>query len=164
MEIKFARGLVIGRFQPFHNGHAYLIKKALEYAQTLTIGIGITAKVAEDDPLSYEIRKKMLQKFLQKEHLDDKVKTITPIFDYPSDKVWLDEVLKKVGKVDLIIGNNDWVNGIFQSINIPIQKVPYYKRFLFEGKKIRQLVKQGKSWQNRVPKYLIDTIFHYLAK
>ena len=33
---KFDKAVVIGRFQPFHNGHAAMVRKALEEAKSVT--------------------------------------------------------------------------------------------------------------------------------
>ncbi|MEI2422246.1 adenylyltransferase/cytidyltransferase family protein, partial [Arthrospira platensis SPKY2] len=36
----FDKAVVIGRFQPFHNGHAAMVRKALEEAKTVYILLG----------------------------------------------------------------------------------------------------------------------------
>ncbi|MGB1659719.1 MAG: adenylyltransferase/cytidyltransferase family protein [Candidatus Poseidoniaceae archaeon] len=33
-------GIVLGRFQPFHNGHAHLVEQALNQFEEVTIAIG----------------------------------------------------------------------------------------------------------------------------
>jgi len=48
-------GLIIGRFQPFHNGHLYAIKNALKKVDELVIAIGSSQYVnTEDNPFSFE--------------------------------------------------------------------------------------------------------------
>ena len=37
---RYKRGLIIGRFQPFHNGHLKLIQQVLEECEELIIVIG----------------------------------------------------------------------------------------------------------------------------
>lgn len=37
---QFDKAVVIGRFQPFHNGHAAMVRKALEEAKTVYILLG----------------------------------------------------------------------------------------------------------------------------
>ena len=34
------KGIVLGRFQPFHNGHAYLVEEAIALFGKVTIAIG----------------------------------------------------------------------------------------------------------------------------
>lgn len=152
------RALVIGRFQPFHNGHRYLLLKALEIAENVVIGIGSSNRIDVDNPFSFKQREKMLQEFIRQEKIEDKIIKIVPIPDVPDDNAWLTLTKQKVGTFDVSVGNNSWVNSIFKKGEIPVKKVPYYKRYLLEGQKIRKLLKSGRKWENRVPDYLIDNI------
>ncbi|MCS6956281.1 MAG: pantetheine-phosphate adenylyltransferase, partial [Patescibacteria group bacterium] len=47
-------------------------------------------------------------------------------------------------------------------------RFPYYKRHLYEGWRIRKLIKKGKKWEDRVPRYLIFnfqfSIFNLIKK
>ncbi len=155
---KYKLGLIIGRFQPFHKGHAYLIKKSLESIDKIVIGIGSSNVTDDNNPYDFDKRKKMIEEFIKKENLEDRVLKIFPSEDDPSDDVWLEKTLNNVSSIDVVVGNNDWVNGIFGKAGIKVMKVDYYKRYLFEGWKIRKLMREGKSWQNRVPEYLIAQI------
>ncbi len=151
-------GLVIGRFQPFHNGHAYLIQQALVYCDAIVIGIGSSNKKNEENPLRFRIRKKILLQFLGAENLQSKIVKVISIPDVPDDDEWLRLTTKKSGPIDVVIGNNDWVNGIFSRHNTRVIEIPYYKRHLLEGKKIRERMREGEIWETRVPKYLRQTI------
>lgn len=146
--------LVIGRFQPFHNGHKYLLLKALDYADKIVIGIGSSNRKNEDNPFTFLQRKKMLKLFIENEQISGRVIGIFPSPDVPDDNEWLKDTLKRSGSVDAVIGNNDWVKGIFENAGFSVIRIPYYKRFILEGQKIRKLMKNGKSWQNRVPLYI----------
>lgn len=159
---KYQIGLVIGRFQPLHKGHAFLIKKALTFAECLIIGIGSTNVKNSDNPLSFFQRKQLVQLYVRSEGLKDKVKKIISLPDVPNDNEWLKDTLKKTGKIDVVIGNNDWVNGIFEEAGVPIVEIPYYKRYLMEGVKIRKLMKDGKSWENRVPSSTLKVLKNFL--
>ena len=66
MNSKFKIALLVGRFQPFHKGHLYLIKKALEVADQLIIGIGSANITDVNNPLDYEIRRKIIKAVLYK--------------------------------------------------------------------------------------------------
>ena len=77
---------------------------------------------------------------------------------YSTDTVWLKNLLKKTGKVDVVIGNNEWVNGIFEDANMPAIRIGHYKRSILEGTKIRRLMRENKKWQKRVPQYLLESI------
>lgn len=156
--MKYKCGLLIGRFQPLHNGHVYLIKKALEDIEQLTIGIGSVNKSNEDNPFPYELRKKMIEQCIEKEQLQPRIKAIIPLIDNPSDDVWRVNTLAQTGPLDVVVGNNEWVNGIFTDVGTPVLRVPFYKRYILEGKKIRRLIKQGENWQGRVPDYIVPFV------
>ena len=156
--------LLIGRFQPFHFGHLYLIKKALSVSDRLFIGIGSSNRTDVKNPLNWRVRKKMLKKVIDKEKLNGKIKEIIPLKDFFNDEKWLNNVVKKTGGFDVVVGNNNWVNRIMKNGGKKIMRVPYYKRYLYEGEKIRRLMNEGKRWESRVPKYLVEEINKELGK
>ena len=164
-EKRFKTGLVIGRFQPFHKGHHYLIKKALLSVNNLIVGIGSSNVRNKENPLGYQKRRKMVEMYLEEEKLKGRVIKVVPLPDYPSDCLWFSETLKRVGGgIDVVIGNNDWVNGIFEKAGYLIMRVPYYKKHILEGEKIRKLIQKGERWKDRVPEYLVPEIILSLSR
>jgi pantetheine-phosphate adenylyltransferase len=135
-----------------------LIKKALKKADKIIIGIGSANVSDENNPIDFETRKKTIKAVAYKEKFEDKlIKTIS-LDDFFDDKKWLENLKKQVGKFDLSLGNNDWTNKILKKAGYKVMKVDYFKRSLYEGWRIRKLIKEGKDWQDRVPKYLISNI------
>lgn len=152
-------GFLIGRFQPFHLGHLYLIKKSFDKVDKLIIGIGSPNKSDKDNPYSLKQRIVMLKKVINKEKLQNKIIKIIPIKDYPGDDdLWLIKTKKVAGNFDVVIGNNEWVNGIFEKARYSVIRFGFFKRYLLEGVKIRRLMREGGEWQERVPDYLINQI------
>lgn len=158
MSKKYKVGVIVGRFQPFHLGHKYLIEKALEKVDGLYIILAATNLKDDDNPYDAKKRLVFLKKFIKEEGLGKKITKVIPLKNHPDDNVWLANLLKKTGKVDIVIGNNDWVNGIFENANISSLRIKHYKRNILEGTKIRKLMKENKKWQSRVPKYLLSSI------
>lgn len=148
---KIETGLLIGRFQPFHKGHAYLLRKAKKMFNTLIIGVGSVNKRDLANPFSYTMRKEMIQLVLQKEHLTEFIKKIVSLEDDPDDLIWLENTLEKTGTIDAVLGNNEWVNGIFETAGYGVIRLPFYKRDLYEGIRIRELMNKGEKWNDRVP-------------
>lgn len=152
-------GLLIGRFQPFHKGHLYLLKKSLDQIDQLIIGIGTPDRIDKDNPYSFEQRKKMLEKVIEQEKWKDKIITIIPIKDYlEDDQLWLRKTLKTVEKFarfDFFVGNDPWTDGIFEKNGYKVLRFGFYKRYLLEGVKIRKLIREEKKWQDRIPDYLV---------
>lgn len=153
--MKYKIALIIGRFQPFHLGHLYLLKKTLKIAEKVVVGIGSASLYDENNPLDYETREKIIKAVFYKEKIEDRLLKIVPLEDFFNDKKWLDNVKIKTGKFNVVVSNNDWTNNIFEKANFQVKRFPYYKRKLYEGWRIRKLIRQGKKWKTRIPDYLI---------
>ncbi|HMS22959.1 MAG TPA: adenylyltransferase/cytidyltransferase family protein [Candidatus Levybacteria bacterium] len=155
---KYKKALIVGRFQPFHLGHKYLVERALEFADTVIIGIGSSNIKDDKNPYSLEVRKKFIQEFLIQEKLSSKVFGIISIEDVPNDDEWFGIIEKKIKGIDVVVGDNEWVNGIFEKRNFPVVKIGYLKRNILTGTGIRKNIKEKKSWEERVPSYLVSHI------
>lgn len=156
--------LIVGRFQPFHKGHLFLIKKALEKADKIIIGIGSSNILDINNPIDFETRKKVIKAVFYKEKIEDKLLKIVPLDDFFDDKKWLANLKKQVGKFDLALGHNEWTNIILKKAGYRVLEVDYLKRGLYEGWRIRKLIKEGKRWQNRVPKYIVSWLHGFIVK
>lgn len=158
MSMKYKTGIVIGRFQPFHNGHKFLIEKALGDCEKIILGIGNAEGTGENDPISWKKRKNILEDFVRSEEIEDRILSIIPLTNNPSDEIWLKNLIGETGPVDVVIGNNEWVNGIFENAGIPAIRPGHLERERLEGTKIRRLIREGKKWEDRVPSYLVGSI------
>jgi len=57
----YSLGLIVGRFQTVHLGHADMIGKALELCETVAVFVGSSQESGtEANPFSYEVRRSML--------------------------------------------------------------------------------------------------------
>ena len=108
----------------------------------------------EDNPFDYETRKEMIQTVFAYESLKGKLLRIVSIPDDPDDDEWLRIVKKEAGRFDVGIGNNEWTNGIFERVGIPVVRIPYFKRDLYEGTKIRERIKRRESLDDVIPSYI----------
>lgn len=150
---KYKVALFIGRFQPFHKGHLYSLKKCFELADQVIVGIGSSQESeTEDNPWDFETRKKMVGL------IDKKVK-IVALPDTPSDEEWLREVVQRVGKFDVVMSNNDWVLGIMKNAGYAVLKTGFFDRDKLEGVKIREMMRRGdEEWKARVTVSVVDLI------
>lgn len=153
--------LIVGRFQPFHKGHLFLIKKALENADKIIIGIGSSNILDVNNPIDYETRKKIIKAVFYKEGIEKKLSKIVPLDDFFDDRKWLLNLKKQVGKFDLTLGHNEWTNNILEKAGYKVLEVDYYNRGKYEGWRIRKLINENKTWEDRVPKYLINFVSNY---
>lgn len=97
----YAVAVYIGRFQPFHMGHAAVIQKGLEIADRLVIVVGsVNAAPSIKNPWSYEERFRMIADTLDvlDTHLDERAK-IVGVRDYHyNENAWVAEVQSKTEK------------------------------------------------------------------
>lgn len=155
---RYKVGLVIGRFQPFHLGHKYLIDEALKVCDKIIIGIGSSNKKNKDNPWTAHERRKMLKKFIEHEGLNTRVVKIINSKDHPDDEIWFEKLYKKTGPFDVTLGNNKWNNGIINRHGIKVIYTGLFNREEFEGYRIRKLMRTKKPWKERVPEYLSGEI------
>ena len=90
----YNNGLLIGRFQPLHNGHVYMIRKALKICKTVTVFVGSSQeKGTFKNPFSYDYRKELITKTFKK-YVISKRLNILPLEDkgYGNTPKWGDYV------------------------------------------------------------------------
>lgn len=89
--------VVIGRFQPMHNGHAALLAKALERAQKVVVVLGSSFHArSPKNPFTWQERSAMIEACLPQEHRHRV--TFVPLRDYFDDDRWVAAVEREVAK------------------------------------------------------------------
>ncbi len=83
--IKTKLGLVVGRFQPLHDGHKYLITMAIKENDLVVICIGSAQKA---DPLPLDERLRRLNVFLRSVECKNKKIKVAYLPDIESDERW----------------------------------------------------------------------------
>lgn len=74
-------GLVIGRFQPLHNGHVEMIRRALELCEKVVIYVGSAqAAGTKDNPFSYCVREGMIEKVFETDYITKRL-LVRPLYD-----------------------------------------------------------------------------------
>lgn len=93
--------LFLGRFQPFHNGHLYVIKEALKEADKIVIGVAYNDKADKNEnPFSVQERIEMIDLALPAAEITNY--TIFPVPDNEDDKKWVEKLETLVPKFDVI--------------------------------------------------------------
>jgi len=159
---EYELAIFIGRFQPFHRGHLWELERALEVADKVVVGIGSSNVSDTNNPYSYEKRKLMIEKVIESDtSLYKSIVNIFPIPDTPSDSEWVRGVVSRIkyyvlggekGEV-VVVGNNEWVNGLMEKGGYAVLRTGFFNRDELEGVKIRAMIAAGdERWRERVPR------------
>jgi nicotinamide-nucleotide adenylyltransferase len=142
------RALFIGRFQPFHNGHARVIKDILRENGRITIVIGGPAKANDKNPFSFAERERMIRSVMRDEWPGRYV--IRKVTDVDDDAKWSGKI-KRLGKFDLAYSRNPWVLRCLKKAGIPVKKHAFYQRYKNCGRVIRGRMEENRRWKSLVP-------------
>ncbi len=146
------RGLVVGRFQPFHKGHQALVQKALEDCPDLVVGIGsATAKTSLRNPFTAAERRRMVEACFPADVAAGRLR-IVDIPDINNPPAWAAHVLAITGQVDRVYGNDDATLALFERQGLPTVSPGLVERDRYEARAIRvQLAEDDPSWRKAVP-------------
>jgi nicotinamide-nucleotide adenylyltransferase len=154
--------LVIGRFQPFHNGHLHLIQEALKKSNILEdnsikIAVGsIQESFTKKNPFTFYERQEMLKKSLNKNKINNF--SIFGLEDKNSDSVWVKELKTRAGNFDMCYTNNERIIAIFLKNRISIKKIGPFKRKDVSGTIIRKLIAEDKDVKSLLPNETIRVL------
>ncbi|MDO8553369.1 MAG: nicotinamide-nucleotide adenylyltransferase [Candidatus Micrarchaeota archaeon] len=151
------RILFIGRFQPFHNGHMYVLKKLLRQYDEVVIVIGSAeSEQSWRNPFTAGERVEIISNVLNKEQ---KLHTVLiPVRDINNHAQWVSHVNRYVPSYEAIYSNNVIVNLLFRKAGVKVLS-GYYKRQVYEGQKIRSMiVNSNLEWKKLVPKEVVKYI------
>ncbi len=82
LQKKYSVGMVLGRFQPLHNGHIALIDKALSMCKQVVVFIGSAQEknFTATNPFHWKVRAKWIKKYYKKQYREKRL-IITPVID-----------------------------------------------------------------------------------
>ena len=143
------RGLYVGRFQPFHNGHKAVIDLLCNEVNELIIGIG-SAQMSHDirHPFTAGERVLMIQRVLA----DAKIPVyIIPLEDIKRNALWVAHVVSMVPPFDVVYTSNPLVIRLFTEAGFRVESPPMYQRQELSGTAIRQKMLEGGDWKQYVP-------------
>ena len=127
--------IVLGRFQPFHKGHAYLVEEALKKGPTV-IAIGSShTEFSMDNPWSADEREDMIRTWL--DGRDANIVQIPDINDPPN---WVEHATKYHGEGTLVTSDES-TSSLYEAANFPVDWVDLKNRESFEGWRVRATLK-----------------------
>lgn len=154
------RALFIGRFQPYHLGHHYVVKCILEERDVddLVIGIGSAQESHTlENPFTAGERILMISRALDELNVKKKV-YIIPLEDIYRNALWVSHVCSMVPPFQVVYTNNPLVYRLFKEAGFEVRKTKMYNRGDYQGTEIRRKMLEGEDWEKYVPKAVAEVI------
>jgi len=154
------RGMIVGRFQPFHFGHLNAIKYILDEVDDLIVIIAASQQSHQpDNPFTAGERYDMIHNSLIEELKDITRIIIIPANDVKDNGLWVAHITRLVPKFDIVYTNNPLTEYLFSQASKEVRRPPLYERVEFNANHIRDLMKKNKKeWKELVPKAVVKII------
>lgn len=157
------RGLLIGRFQPFHLGHLHCVQHALEKVPELIIAIG-SAQYSHTlhNPFTAGERVTMIRLALDEAKLGAEKYYLIPIRDLRIHDLWVPYLVSQTPRFDVVFSNEPITSRLFKEAGFGVEPIPFFDRETYSSTEIRQRLVSGDSWEKLVPSPVaqyIKTIF-----
>ena len=150
------KGLILGRFQPFHLGHLRLIETVKGDNLELMICIGSAQKGrTKDNPFTTEERRIMVEAVVSR--LDCKYQ-IYDIPDVNNNDLYVSHLETFVPEFDTVYSGNSLVLKLFKAAGYRTVMPEMVNREVWEGAAIRQAMTEGDEWETAVPLQIVDII------
>ena len=146
------RGLLVGRFQPFHMGHLEVVRhlRDLHASETLLLGIGSSEEsFTPENPFTASERTEMILRALAEAHLSDCLPV--PLPDIDRHALWASHVREIVPPFERIYTNNPLTRLLFERDGVPVEATPSFRRESLQGLKIRAAILEDLAWKPLVP-------------
>jgi nicotinamide-nucleotide adenylyltransferase len=151
------RGLLIGRFQPFHKGHVYVAKEILKEVEEIIIVIG-SAQLSHslENPFTAGERLMMVSKGLEENGV--RRYYIIPIPDVNNNSLWVSHVKSHTPPFSKVYSGNTLVKRLFREAGLEVETPPMFNRSEYSGTEIRRRMLSGEEWESLVPPSVVDVI------
>lgn len=159
------RGLLVGRYQPFHAGHLATVRtiRSRTPEAELVLAIGSAEQsFTWENPFTASERSEMIARALAEARID-RVVTV-PVADIHRHALWVRYLEGLLPPFERVYTNNPLTRLLFEKAGYPVESPPLVDRGRLEGRKIRGRLADGRPLGDRVPpaveKYLaaIDAV------
>lgn len=144
------RGLVVGRFQPFHKGHLAVIRETLSECDDLMVVIG-SAEESHTirNPFTAGERFQMILSSLTKEERSKVF--IVPIRDVNRYSVWVGHLESYLPPFDIVFSNSKLTQSLFRQAGYEVKTTKAYNPKSYSASEIRRRIVEGERWTHLVP-------------
>ena len=146
------RGLMMGRFQPFHLGHLDLAKQILDECDEIIIAITSSQfNYLEKDPFTAGERIQMIHDSLRESSLDLNRCYVLSIENQFNISTWASYLKSALPHFDRVYSGNDYVSMLLSDSGIDVVKPIFFERDQHNATKIRSMIISNDNWRVLVP-------------
>lgn len=152
-------GILIGRFQPFHNGHLEAVRFGLKHVDTLWIVIGSAQKSHEArNPFTASERLEMIRNTLYNTEIDPRSWYAIPVYDATHHYIWTREIDMLVPDYDIVFTNDPITTILFKEMGKSVMPVELKDRDNLSGTEIRRRIVKNEEWRHLVSREVAKII------
>lgn len=147
------RGLFVGRFQPFHNGHMEVVRDILKETDEVIIVIGSAQDSHRlDNPFTAGERAVMIKLALDEAEIPVSKAWIIPVADMHVHMLWVAKVVGYTPKFSVVYSNEPLTRRLFMEAGFKVKSIPFHKRTIYSSTEIRQRMLANNDWKILVSK------------
>ena len=146
------RGLLVGRFQPFHGGHLEVVRtiRAGRPDGPLLLAVGSAQEsYTWKNPFTAGERVEMIDRALATAGITGSV--AIPVPDIQRHAQWVAYLESMLPRFDRVYTNNPLTRLLFERARYAVESPPVFDRDRFEGERIRERMAAGTDWKGLVP-------------
>jgi len=146
------RGLMMGRFQPFHLGHLELVKQILNECDEVIIALtGSQFNYIEKDPFTSGERIEMIHQALKENDVDLNRCYIVAVENQFNIATWAGYLKSTLPNFEKVYSGNDYVAMLLADSGYEVVSPNFYEREKFNATKIRKMIANDNDWEQFVP-------------
>lgn len=146
------RGLLVGRFQPFHRGHLAVVReiRSTRGDEELILGIGSAQEsYTWKNPFTTAERLEMIARALREAKLEGVI--TVPLPDIQRHALWVRYAETVLPPFARIYSNNPLTQLLFGEAKYPVETPTLVDRARFEGEAVREHLARDQDWKSLVP-------------
>jgi nicotinamide-nucleotide adenylyltransferase len=153
------RGLLVGRFQPFHNGHLAVVRaiRRAHPKEGLILAIGSAEEsYTPDNPFTSRERFEMIEAALVGAGVDGWL--IVPLPDVHRHGVWVAHAEELLPPFRRVYTHNPLTRHLFERDGYPVESPGWVQRSRYEGRRIRAALARDRGWRPLVPPEVVEIL------
>jgi cytidyltransferase-related domain len=154
---------MIGRFQPFHNGHLKLTKQILKDCNELIIAVGSSQfNFTFSNPFTAGERVYFIHQSLVEAKIDLSKVYVIPILNLENNAIWVQHLKSMLPNFNSIYSGNKFVQELLSSGSetFNVQTPHFYDSSNCNGTNIRMNIVMDKEWKQYVP----DAVYRIISE